>query len=49
MCQRLFFNKVGDFRLATLLKRDSDTDVFLRILRNFKEPFRWLLLTNTFF
>ena len=28
LCHGLFFNKVADLRLATLLKRDSDTGVF---------------------
>ena len=32
---RLSFDKVAGLRSATLFKRDSDTDVFLRILRNF--------------
>ena len=31
----LFFNKAAGFRPANLLKRDSDTGVFLLILRNF--------------
>ena len=30
-----FFNKVTGLRLATLLKRDYGTGVFLSILRNF--------------
>ena len=34
------------FKPATLLKRDSNTVAFLRILWNFIEPFWWLLLTN---
>ena len=29
LCQSLFFNKVGDIRPATYLKRDSGTGVFL--------------------
>ena len=29
LCQSLFVNKVGDLRLATLLKRDSGAGVFL--------------------
>ena len=29
LCPRLFFNKVAGLRPATLLKRDSGTDVFL--------------------
>ena len=34
------FNKVAGLKAAALLKRDSNTGVFLRILRNFKEqPF----------
>ena len=33
--QSLFFNKVADLRAATLLKKESDTGVFLWILQNF--------------
>ena len=29
LCQILFLNKVADLRPGTLLKRDSDTGVFL--------------------
>ena len=29
LCQSLFFNKVAGIRPATLLKRESDTGVFL--------------------
>ena len=29
LCPRLFFNRVAGLRPATLLKRDSGTDVFL--------------------
>ena len=36
MCQSLFFNKVAGLR-QLYLKRDSDTGVFLLILRNFEE------------
>ena len=37
LCQILFFNKVAGLRLQLFLnyKRDSGTDVFLWILRNF--------------
>ena len=35
LCGQLLFNKVASFRPATLLKRDSDTDVFLWVLQNF--------------
>ena len=35
--QSLFFNKVADLKSVTLLKTDSGTGVFLRILRNFQE------------
>ena len=35
LCQSVFFNKVEGLRPATLLKRDSDTGVFLCISRNF--------------
>ena len=35
MCWILFVTKFLAFRAATLLKRDSNTDVFLWILRNF--------------
>ena len=44
------FNKFADLRPATLLKKDSGTGVFLRILRNFlkhlffTEYLWWLLL-----
>ena len=34
LCQSLFFNKVAGCGPATLLKRNSGTGVFLRILRN---------------
>ena len=34
LCHSLFFNKVAGLKPATLLKRDSDTGVFLGILRN---------------
>ena len=37
MFSSLFFNKVTDLRPATLIKRHSNSGVFLRILRNFKE------------
>ena len=35
LCWSLFSNKVSDFQLATLLKRDSGKYDFLRILQNF--------------
>ena len=35
LCWSLFLIKLQAFRLATLLKRDSDTGVFLWILQNF--------------
>ena len=35
-CRSGFFNKVAGLRRRTLLKKgDSDTDVFLQILRNY--------------
>ena len=34
-CARDFFNKVAGLKAATLLKKDSDTGVFLKILQNF--------------
>ena len=37
LCQNLIFNKVAGLRMATLLKRDSGTRVFLLILWNFQE------------
>ena len=37
--QSLFFNKVAGHKLATLLKGNFGTDVFLWILRNFKDHF----------
>ena len=40
MCWSLFFNKVVDLRSATLLKRDSNTSVFLWIFAKFlRTPF----------
>ena len=35
LCWSLFLIKVQDFRAATLLKRDSNTDVFLWNLQKF--------------
>ena len=52
MCQGLFFNKVADVRLATLLKRRLCRNCFpmnfAKILRTpiFKEHLRWLLPTS---
>ena len=48
-----FFNKVAGLRSANLLKRDSDTCVFLWILRNLKEQFflqstSWRLLLHKY-
>ena len=40
----LFSIKLQAFRPATLLKRDSNTVVFLWNLRNFSEHLHWLLL-----
>ena len=37
LCQNLSFNKVTGFRPGTLLKRESDTNIFLWILENFSE------------
>ena len=37
--QGLLFNTVVDLRPAALLKKDSGTRVFMRILRNFEEHF----------
>ena len=40
LCWSLFLKKVAGWRPATLLKRDSDTSVFLRISQFFlKTPF----------
>ena len=39
LCQSVFFNKVAGLRPAILLKKDCDTQVFLWILRNFKNAF----------
>lgn len=36
-CAGSFFNKSVGVKLATLLKRDSSTDVFMGIFRNFPE------------
>ena len=42
LCRNLFFNKDAGLRPAFLFKRDSDTGVFLWILRNFQEHiFYW--------
>ena len=38
-CVRVFINKVIDWRPSTLIKRNYNTDVFLRILKNFKNTF----------
>ena len=35
LCWNLFFNKVAGVRPAKLFQRDSNTGVFLCILRNF--------------
>ena len=35
LCQNVFFNKAAGLRSATLFKMDSNTGVFLGILRNF--------------
>ena len=35
LCWSLFFNENAGLKLATLVKRDSNTGVFLTILRNF--------------
>ena len=37
LCQSLFFKKVTGLTLEVYLKRDCGTDVFLLILRSFKE------------
>ena len=37
MCWSLFLLKLKDFKSATLSKRDSNTDAFLRILQNFQK------------
>ena len=39
LCQSFFFDKVAGLTPATLWKRDSDTDVFIWILRNFWKHF----------
>ena len=38
-CFGVFFNKVLGWRPTNLLKRDSNTDVYLWILKNFKNTF----------
>ena len=43
LCWNLFKNL---FRPATLLKRDSNTDVFLRNLQNLEERLIWSMLTT---
>ena len=40
LCWSLFLIKLHAFRPATLLKRDSNKDVFLWILQNFKNSYR---------
>ena len=51
--KKLFLNILQylqeSFRPATLLKRDSNTDVFLTILRNFWEHLFWRTFTNGYF
>ena len=39
LCQSLFFNKVTGLRPVILLKRDSGTGIFLRILWIFKNTY----------
>ena len=39
MCWSLFLLKLKAFRPATLSKRDSNTDAFLRILQNFQKTY----------
>ena len=43
------FNKVAGLRPATLLKRDSNTAVFLWSLRNFQERLFWRKFVNDCF
>ena len=42
LCWSLFLIKLQVFRSATLLKRYSNTGVFLLILRNFQEQLFWI-------
>ena len=35
LCWNIFFNRNAGLQACTLLKRDSNTDSFLRILKNF--------------
>ena len=45
LCRSLFSIGLQALRLAALLKRDSDTDVFLWNLQNFKKQSIWSLQT----
>ena len=47
LCWSLFLIKLHAWRLATLLKRDSKTGVFLWILQNFKEHIFWRTFANS--
>ena len=46
LCWSLFLIKLQDFRPATLLERDSNTDVFPWILQSFYEYLFWKTSTN---
>ena len=46
LCWRFFLRKLQIWRLATLLKRDPNTGVFLWILRNSQEYLYWKTSSN---
>ena len=49
LCWSLFLIKLQDSSPAFLLKRDSNTGLFLWILRNFKEHLFWRTSANRYF
>ena len=49
LCWSVFFIKWQNFSPATLLKRDSNTGLFLWVLRNFKEHLFWRISANCCF
>ena len=49
LCLSLFLIKLQDSSPAFLLKRDSNTGLFLWILRNFKEHLFWRTSANRYF
>ena len=49
LCRSVFLIKLQAFKSTTLLKRDSNTGVFLWILRNFQEHLFYKTSANDFF